>query len=90
MNLKARLQMPSDVTDLLSRLSSLRKDARNHFGGLSWTPITKQFGLYTANIPEKEAFLSFADYHFAELEKLFEACRDSQDARFKGQKTDGI
>ena len=56
---------------LLERLSKLRKDTRNYLGGVEWKQISHEFGIYTMNIPEKEAFMSYAEHHFVELEKLF-------------------
>lgn len=65
--------MSNELTILSTRLSQLRKDVRNHFGGIAWKPITKEFGIYTMNIPEKEAFISHCEHHFVELEKMFGA-----------------
>ena len=73
--------MPSDLKDLIYRIGLLRKDCREHMGGLTWKPVTKQFGLYTANAPDLEAFINHAEHHFVELERLFEAYAESQATR---------
>ena len=64
------------IDDISNRLSSLRKDMREYFGGITWEPVTKQFGIYKMNIPEKEAFLSYAEHHFVELEKMLQAYQE--------------
>jgi hypothetical protein len=60
------------LDDISSRLTKLRIDVREYFGGIQWQPITRQFGIYTMNVPELEAFLSYAEHHFVELERLLE------------------
>lgn len=65
--------------DLSNRVSALRKEVREFLGGVTWKPVSKQFGLYTMNVPEREAFLSYAEHHFVELEKLLIAFAESEE-----------
>lgn len=52
----------------LKRLTSeLRKETRELMGGIVFN---KQFGIYTMNIPDNEAFFNYLENHFVEAEKL--------------------
>ena len=76
--------MSYELTNLSTRLSELRRDCREHFGGIRWTPISHEFGIYKMNIPEKEDFMSFAEHHFVELEKLFFALSSGEYSKNEG------
>lgn len=63
----------TELTNLSTRLSELRKDIRDAFGGIIYTPITKDFGIYRMNIPTNGDLCRHAEHHFVELEKMMEA-----------------
>lgn len=67
----------TDLTNLSARINALRKDVCVYFGGVIFQPISKEFGIYKMIIPEKEAFMRYAEHHFIELEKMFKALTDS-------------
>ena len=51
--------------EILKRIGELRKEIRDHFGGIMWTPISHDFGIY-------------CDHAFADVEKLFTALIESR------------
>jgi hypothetical protein len=65
--------MHNDLANLSARLSELRKDCREHFGGINWKPVTKTFGIYSVNIMENADFIRYCEHHFVEIEKLLSA-----------------
>ena len=67
------MQKNDVLKNLLTRLSQLRKECREYLGGVYFTEITHDFGIYKMNIPGNEAFMSHAEHHFVELEKMFQA-----------------
>jgi hypothetical protein len=67
-----------NIKDISTELFILREAFKEAVGGIVWTPISHEFGIYKMNIPEYEAFYSYAEYHFTELQKLIIALIESQ------------
>lgn len=51
-----------------------RKMSRELMGGISFQ---KEFGIYTMNIPNNEAFFNYLERHFVEAQKLLQCFQET-------------
>lgn len=67
-------ELEKNFKELNELTNKVRKAAKELMGGISYQ---KEFGIYTMNVPNNEAFFNYLETHFVEAEKLLQCFKDS-------------
>lgn len=72
------LEIKANFKELENLTIKLRKETRELMGGIAFK---KEFGIYTMNIPNNEAFFNYLEKHFTEAEKLLMCYKETMEIK---------